>query len=56
MILPARNLRDAEADVPEEVRAGMELIPVERLEQALAAAFDPPLLLLNGSTAAEARL
>lgn len=45
VILPARNMRDAEADVPKEVLDAMELIPVERVEQALAAAFDPPLML-----------
>ena len=29
--------------MPEEVRAALEVVPCERLEQVLGAAFDPPL-------------
>ena len=48
VILPARNLRDVEAEVPIEIRSGIDLIPVERLDQVLAAAFDPPIELVPG--------
>lgn len=48
VILPARNLADVEAEVPAEARAGLDLIPVERLDQVLEAAFDPPFHLVSG--------
>ena len=48
VIIPAGNVKDVEVEVPEEVRAGLEVVGVERVEQALAAAFDPPIMLVNG--------
>ena len=38
VILPKRNMRDLR-DVPDDVRQGLELIPVTRLEEVLAHAF-----------------
>jgi ATP-dependent Lon protease len=40
VMLPARNRKDFE-DIPEEVRAQVEFIWLERVEQAVAAALDP---------------
>lgn len=45
VILPAQNEADAKAEVPSSVLNRIELVPVQRLEQCLAAAFDPPLSL-----------
>jgi ATP-dependent Lon protease len=41
VILPARNRRDLE-DIPQSVRARLEFIWVERVEEALKAAFSEP--------------
>lgn len=43
VILPSANMRDVQAEVPAHVVATIEFIPVDRLDQALTAAFDPPL-------------
>ena len=32
-----------QADVPAEVRSALEVVPCQRLEEVLAAAFEPPL-------------
>jgi ATP-dependent Lon protease len=45
VLVPARNMRDVRADVPASVKAALEVVPVERLEDVLREAFDPPLLL-----------
>ena len=45
VLLPQRNMRDVAADVAAGVRAELELVPCGSLEEVLAAAFDPPLLL-----------
>lgn len=49
VIVPERNMRDVGAELPPSVRGALEIIPATRLEQVLAAAFDPPLLLLPQS-------
>lgn len=46
VIIPARNLRDVAAEVPEEVSAKLEVLPVARLQDVLLQAFDPPIHLL----------
>jgi ATP-dependent Lon protease len=57
VILPSRNLKDVEMELTEEERMGIELKPVERLDQVLSAAFDPPLLLIPADVGyPEARL
>ena len=43
VVLPSRNVAEVEREVPEEVRRGISLIRAERMEQVLAAAFDPPM-------------
>ncbi|GMH41956.1 hypothetical protein BSKO_09875 [Bryopsis sp. KO-2023] len=45
VILPRRNVRDVEIEVPADVRDAMEVIGVDKLEDLLASAFDPPYLL-----------
>ena len=45
VIIPARNLAEVEADVPESVRQGLSIVPVRRLEEVLRHAFEPPLVL-----------
>ena len=46
VIIPARNMAEVQAEVPASVRTGLKVVPVTRLQEVLAAAFDPPLLLL----------
>lgn len=46
VIVPARNMREVVADVPESVRTSLAIIPASTLQDVLAAAFDPPYLLL----------
>lgn len=46
VIVPARNMRDVEVDVPAAVKQALEIIPAERLEDVLLQAFDPPYMLL----------
>jgi hypothetical protein len=46
VLVPARNLREVELEVPEAERRGLEVVGVERLEQVLLHAFDPPYVLL----------
>lgn len=46
VIVPKRNMREVEMDLPASARASLEVIPVERLQDVLVAAFDPPYLLL----------
>lgn len=41
VMLPARNRRDYD-EIPEEVRAQLEFIWLERIEEAIAAALEPP--------------
>ena len=45
VLVPKRNWRDIQADVPASVRDNLEIIPVNVLEDVLQHAFDPPLLL-----------
>jgi ATP-dependent Lon protease len=49
-IVPMRNLPDVEAEAKEATQGpgGLEIIGAARLEQVLAAAFDPPFLLVGG--------
>lgn len=49
VIVPQRNVRDVQAEVPPDVLEALKVIPTTCLEQVLAAAFDPPLLLLPHS-------
>ncbi len=42
MILPSRNEKDL-VDVPEEVRAQLELRPVDSIEEVLEQALEDPL-------------
>ncbi len=48
VILPKRNMRDLD-DIPEEVRSEVTFIPVERMEEVIAAALTP----VGGSPAAK---
>jgi len=41
VMLPARNKRDYD-DIPEEVRQQLEFVWLERVEEAVAAALEPP--------------
>jgi ATP-dependent Lon protease len=41
VILPKRNMRDLD-DIPEEVRSELNFIPVERMEEVVAAALTRP--------------
>jgi ATP-dependent Lon protease len=41
VLLPARNRRDYE-DIPEDARAKLEFVWLERVDDAVAAALDPP--------------
>ncbi|GAA6005331.1 uncharacterized protein JCM10292_005384 [Rhodotorula paludigena] len=50
IIMPKRNKRDVEADLPQQVRDELEFCYVERIEDALAAAFDGGLDRLTGRT------
>jgi len=45
-IVPARNMPEIIAEVSPAVRASLQIVPVQRLEEALEAAFDPPFYLL----------
>lgn len=57
VILPSRNLKDVEMELTEEERTGIEVTPVERLDQVLRAAFDPPIMLIPAELGyTEARL
>lgn len=42
VIVPARNMREVEMELPAVERAAIEVVPATRLEDVLAAAFDPP--------------
>ncbi len=46
VLVPARNLREVEVEFSEQELAGLEVVGVERLEQVLQHAFDPPYHLL----------
>jgi ATP-dependent Lon protease len=39
-------MREVAFEVPTAVKDALDIIPVERLEEVLYAAFDPPFLLL----------
>jgi len=45
VLVPKRNWRDVKADVPDNIRSSLEIIPVHVLEDVLYNAFDPPLVL-----------
>jgi len=45
VLVPKRNWRDVKADVPDNIRSSLEIIPVHVLEDVLQNAFDPPLTL-----------
>lgn len=49
VLIPRRNARDAEADVPQKVQDSLRIIPCATIEDVLREAFDPPLLLLPRS-------
>ena len=38
-------MRDVKADVPASVKEAMQILAVDRLEDVLRLAFDPPMLL-----------
>ena len=38
-------MRDVKADVPASVKEAMQILPVDRLEDVLRLAFNPPMLL-----------
>ncbi len=44
VLVPQRNWRDVNADVPDNIRSSLEIIPVHVLEDVLYNAFDPPLV------------
>ena len=46
VIVPARNMQEVAAEVPRSALGALEVLPAERLEDVLQAAFDPPYLLL----------
>src|SRR5262249_36460042 len=52
-MLPARNKRDFD-DIPEEVRSQLEVIWLERVEEAVANALDPAPVAEKGAPAADA--
>ena len=37
-------MRDVKADVPVSIKEAMQILPVDRLEDVLRLAFDPPML------------
>lgn len=45
MLVPRRVMRDVKADVPVSVKEAVQILPVDRLEDVLRLAFDPPILL-----------
>ena len=45
VIIPARNMAEVEAEVPESVRQALSIVPVRRLEEVLRHAFEPPMSL-----------
>lgn len=45
VLVPKRNWRDVQADVPVNIRDSLDIIPVHVLEDVLQHAFDPPLVL-----------
>ena len=45
VLVPKRNWRDVQADVPMNIKDSLEIIPVHVLEDVLQNAFDPPLIL-----------
>ncbi|KAK9840022.1 hypothetical protein WJX74_002213 [Apatococcus lobatus] len=44
VLVPRRTMRDVKADVPASVKESMKILPVDRLEDVLRLAFDPPIL------------
>lgn len=46
VLVPARCMAEVQAEVPAACLESLQVVGVERMEQALAAAFDPPLMLL----------
>jgi ATP-dependent Lon protease len=50
VLVPARNMPEVHAEAQEALAGGeLEVIPVTHVHDALAAAFDPPYLLLPRS-------
>ena len=49
ILIPSKNMRDVKADVPKSVSEQLEVGAVQRLEDVLAAAFSPPIMLLAES-------
>ena len=45
MLVPKRNWNEVKADVPDNIRSSLEIIPVHVLEDVLQNAFEPPLML-----------
>lgn len=43
VVVPARNLRDVQADVPPQIRQALEIVGAEKLEDVLRAVLDPPI-------------
>ena len=43
VLVPKHNWRDIQADIPDNIKGGMEIIPVHVLEDVLQQAFTPPL-------------
>ena len=44
VLVPKRNWRDVQADVPKNIKDNIQIIPVNVLEDVLQHAFDPPLV------------
>lgn len=45
VLVPKRNWRDVAADVPPNIKASLDIIPVHVLEDVLRHAFEPPIVL-----------
>ena len=45
VLVPKRNWNEVKADVPDNIRSSLEIIPVHVLEDVLQNAFEPPLML-----------
>ena len=46
VIIPARNMAEVAAELPDSIRSQLQIVPVAHLHEVLLHAFDPPLLLL----------
>lgn len=49
VLVPRRNWRDIQAEIPANIKASIDIIPVHVLEDVLQQAFAPPLHLRPGA-------